>query len=93
MVRALRDERLRRVWIGTNIENLASQKGIAQAGFLQVAGISVERVLALRMVWVQGLPGVAESLVAEARRVFLNERDRIWIEAPAAAATYLQATN
>jgi hypothetical protein len=41
------------------------------------------------MVWVKGLPGVPESLVAEARRVFLNERDQVWLEAPAAAASYL----
>jgi ribosomal protein S18 acetylase RimI-like enzyme len=90
ILEALRGEKLRRVWIGTNTENLASQRGIARAGFQRVAGIGVARVLALRMVWVQGLPGVPERLVAQARRAFLNDRARIWLTAPSAAASYFQ---
>jgi ribosomal protein S18 acetylase RimI-like enzyme len=89
IVAILRSEQLRRAWIGTNTENLASQRGIARAGFQPVATIGVERAFALHMVWVKGLPGVPESQVAEARRVFLNARDRVWLEAPAAAAAYL----
>ena len=89
IVADLRAEQVNRIWIGTNTENLASQRGIARAGFLRVADIGVARVLALRMVWVKGLPGVPESLVAEARRVFLNDRDRIWLNAPSVATSYL----
>jgi RimJ/RimL family protein N-acetyltransferase len=90
IVTELRMERLKRVWIGTNAENLASQRGIARAGFQPVAHISVERALAVRMVWVQGLPGVPENLVAAARRVFLSDRERVWLDAPAVAAAYCQ---
>jgi hypothetical protein len=32
----------------------------------------------MRQVWVQGLPGVPEPIVAEARRAFLNDREKIW---------------
>jgi hypothetical protein len=67
-----------RVWIGADLGNVASQRGIARAGFHAVADLIIARVLTLRWTWVQGRPGVPESLVAEARRAFLNNRDNIW---------------
>jgi hypothetical protein len=33
----------------------------------------------------QGLPDVPESLVAEARRAFLDNRDKVWLEALSSA--------
>jgi hypothetical protein len=69
-----------RAWIGANHENIASQRGIERAGFHRVAAVVVSRVLAMRMVWVQGWPGVPDSLVAEARRVYLCNRDRVWMD-------------
>jgi len=78
IVRELRAEQLHRVWIGADLDNIPSQRGIARAGFTHVADLVVARVLVLRQVWVQGLPDVPDSLVAEARRVFLNNRDNVW---------------
>lgn len=78
IVRKLFEERLSCVWIGADQDNLPSQRGIARAGFTCVADLLVARVLTLRQVWVQGRDNVPESLVAEARRVFLNNRDNIW---------------
>jgi GNAT superfamily N-acetyltransferase len=75
---ALRSQNLCRAWIGADLDNIASQKGIARAGFHHVADLVIERVLAMRQVWVTGLPGVPESIVAEARRAFLNNRDKVW---------------
>jgi hypothetical protein len=77
----LRSEKLCRVWIGADLENVASQRGIARAGFRAVADLLIARVLALRSVWVQGRPDVPDSLVAEARRAFLNNRDKVWLAA------------
>ena len=77
----LQSERLQRVWIGADLNNVASQRGIARAGFRYIADLVVARVLALRQVWVQGRPDVPESLVAEARRAFLNNRDKVWLNA------------
>jgi len=77
----LRSENLCRVWIGADFDNVASQRGIARAGFQQVADLVVARVLALRSVWVQGRPNVPDGLVAEARRAFLNNRDKVWLAA------------
>jgi ribosomal protein S18 acetylase RimI-like enzyme len=81
MAGALLAEGLCRVWIGADMENIASQAGIARAGFRPVADLVVARALALRLVWVAGRPGVPAALVAEARRVFLGDRDQAWLAA------------
>jgi hypothetical protein len=52
---------------------------------MHVADLIVARVLALRQVWVQGLPDIPEDLVAEARRAFLNNRDQVWLTVPSSA--------
>jgi GNAT superfamily N-acetyltransferase len=77
----LRTQRICRAWIGADLDNIASQKGIARAGFHHVADLVIARVLAMRQVWVSGLLGVPESIVAEARRAFLNDRDKVWLKA------------
>lgn len=77
----LRAQNLCRAWIGADHDNLASQKGMIRAGFQHVADLVIERVLAMRQVWVVGLPDVPESIVAEARRAFLNDRDKVWLNA------------
>lgn len=66
-----------RAWIGADLENVISQKGMLRAGFHHVADLFIERVLAVRQVWVHGLPDIPEPVVAEARRVFLNDRGKI----------------
>jgi hypothetical protein len=74
----LRAQNLCRAWIGADHDNVVSQKGMARAGFHHVADLVIERVLAMRQVWVIGLPDVPESIVGEARRAFLNDRDKVW---------------
>jgi ribosomal protein S18 acetylase RimI-like enzyme len=85
IARELRREPLCRIWIGANLDNLPSQKGMARAGFREVAHLAISRVLAMRLVWVQGAPGAPDELVAEARRVFLKNRDSVWLAALASA--------
>lgn len=82
----LRAQNLCRAWIGADRDNLASQKGMARAGFHHVADLVIERVLTIRQVWVVGLPDVPEPIVAEARRAFLNDRDKVWLNASSARA-------
>lgn len=77
----LRAQNICRAWIGADYDNLASQKGMARAGFHHVADLVIERVLAMRQVWVTGLPDVPEPIVIEARRAFLNDRDKVWWKA------------
>jgi ribosomal protein S18 acetylase RimI-like enzyme len=81
IVDELRAEKLCRAWIGTDLDNVASQRGIDLAGFKPVADLVVERVLAMRLAWVRGRPGVPESLVADVRRAVLGDRDRAWLAA------------
>ena len=75
----LRVQGLCRVWIGADLDNIPSQKGMARAGFHHVADLGIERVLTRRQVWVTGLPEIPESIVSEARRAFLNEGDKTWL--------------
>ena len=86
MLGELRAQNLCTVWIGADLDNLASQKGMARAGFQHVADLVIERVLAMRQVWVTGLPDVPEAIVAEARRAFLNDRDQVWWKAGSSTA-------
>ena len=78
MIAELRAEEFCRAWIGADMENIPSQHGIARAGFHYVGDLVVTRVLAIRQVWVQAQPGVPDPIVVEARRAFLNDRDKIW---------------
>jgi len=78
MLNELHTQNTCRVWIGADLDNIASQKGIARAGFHHIADLAIERVLAMRQVWVTGLPVVPHPIVAEARRAFLNDRDQVW---------------
>jgi hypothetical protein len=80
----LRAEHYCRAWIGADLENVVSQKGMARAGFHHIADLAIRRVLTIRQAWVLGLPGVPESIVAEARRVFLNDRDKVWLNSVSA---------
>jgi hypothetical protein len=81
----LRDQGLCRAWIGADADNIPSQKGMMRAGFHHVADLVIERVLATRQVWVMGRSRVPESIVAEARRAFLNDRDKVWLTFPSSA--------
>jgi hypothetical protein len=81
----LRAQGLCRAWIGADLDNIPSQKGMARAGFHHVANLGIERVLAMPQVWVTGLPGVPESIVAEARRAFLKDRETTWLNSVTSA--------
>ena len=81
MIRELYAQGLCRAWIGADLDNVVSQKGMRRAGFHHVADLFIERVLAIRQVWVQGLPDIPEQIISEARRVFLNDRGKIWRDA------------
>jgi GNAT superfamily N-acetyltransferase len=82
MVDQLRADGLCRVWIGVDGGNVASQQGIALAGFRPVADLVVKRVLAMRLVRVRGRVGAPEAVVNDARRALLGDRERVWQTAP-----------
>jgi hypothetical protein len=71
ILQALHEEGLCRAWIGADVANVPSQRGIDRAGFLRVADLLIEQEDSQRKMWLEGYPGVAEKLVNEARRVYL----------------------
>jgi GNAT superfamily N-acetyltransferase len=88
ILQELRVENRCRVWIGADFENIPSQRGIDRAGFQRIADVLIHPVNALRLAWAQGYPDVLQSLVDEACRVFLDNRNRIWLDPlPAANST------
>jgi hypothetical protein len=86
MIRELYSQGLCRAWIGADLDNVVSQRGMARAGFQHVADLAFERVLPIRRVWIEGLPNVPEGIVSEARRVFLNDRGKFWSKATSSFA-------
>lgn len=70
IIERLRSRAFWRLWIGADLENIASQRGMARAGFHHVADLLVGGTS--RQVWVEGLGGVSGDSVAAARRVFLG---------------------
>jgi GNAT superfamily N-acetyltransferase len=78
MAEQLRQESLCRIWIGADADNVASQTGIALAGFLPVADLVVTRVIGIRQFWVRGRDGVPEYMVDDVRRALLGNRDGAW---------------
>src|SRR5256714_6842003 len=44
---------LRRVWIGTDTDNLPSQSGLALAGFQPIGDIVIDHVLTMRRAWMR----------------------------------------
>ena len=52
----LHRQSLRRVWIGTDTDNLPSQSGIAIAGFQPIDDVVIGRTLMMRRVWMRGRP-------------------------------------
>lgn len=68
IVTELRDEGLRRLWIGSSLGNRPSIRGFVSAGFQPVVTVAYLRAFKLRCVSVIGCPGAPERLVADARR-------------------------
>lgn len=68
-----------RVWIGADLDNAPSQRGIQRAGFTPVVDLLEARLLALRLQWLEGLPGAPASLVSDARRALFGQPDQAWL--------------
>lgn len=81
IVGELYQQGLRRIWIGTDSDNLPSQSGIALAGFQIVGDIVISRVLTMRRAWLRGRPGISERLVMDIRQAVLGGREEVWLAA------------
>lgn len=68
MVSTLRQEGMRRLWIGASQDNTPSLRGFAAAGFQPVLKLMYLRVAGLRRDWLVGDTNAPAALVADARR-------------------------
>jgi len=78
IVSELRTEGLKRIWIGADRDNLASQSGMALVGFRPIADAVIACVIASPRLWLRGRPGVPEHLVMDMRRMLFGESAFAW---------------
>ena len=67
MVATLRDDGVRRIWIGASLGNQPSVRGFASAGFQPVITLTYLRLLAFRHVWIRDDPAAPATLTADVR--------------------------
>lgn len=78
MVRVLRAEGVRRVWIGTALSNTHSLRGFLNAGFRPVLMLLYYRLLSIHAVLQAGHHAASADLIADARRAVTMENERTW---------------
>ena len=82
MAHALLDEGMAVIWIGADYNNAPSQAGIRGAGFSAVADLVAAAPRAgehRRRTWMVARPGIGPDLLADARRVYLDAREEVWL--------------
>ncbi len=72
----LRNEGMRRLWIGTSLQNRPSLRGMASAGFQPVITVVYFRLLRMRYAWVRGETAAPPAHVADAQRALIDVRKR-----------------
>jgi GNAT superfamily N-acetyltransferase len=65
-------EGLQRIWIGTDLVNVASQKGVALAGFQPLVDIGTTRTATGHSIWIRKRTGVSEQDALDARQALLG---------------------
>ncbi|HEY0753686.1 MAG TPA: GNAT family N-acetyltransferase [Ktedonobacteraceae bacterium] len=76
MLRALHAAGYWRIWIGMDADNLASQAGVARAGFRLIAGLQQAQHASTHPFQILGSPDASEQEVRDASTVLLGERQR-----------------
>ena len=80
---ALRDEGIRRLWIGASLKNRPSLRGFANAGFQPAITIIYIRLLSVSHSWLIGEASAPPALVADARGTLIDVRERAGATTPA----------
>jgi GNAT superfamily N-acetyltransferase len=68
----LAGEGISRAWLGTDADNIPSQKGVALVGFQPVLDVGFDRSPAGNTMWTRQRPGVSEQDAMDAQRVLLG---------------------
>ena len=75
MLRALAAQGVHHVWLGTDADNIPSQKGVALVGFRPVVDAGLVKAPAgqgRKSLWIRQRPGVSEQDAMDAQRVLLG---------------------
>jgi ribosomal protein S18 acetylase RimI-like enzyme len=75
VLRDLQRDGLRRAWIGADLSNAASHRGIERAGFVAVLDLLNEDAPGGPSRRLVGLPGVPDALVADGRWALFGDRE------------------
>lgn len=78
MAHKMREEGVRRVWVGTALANRPSMQGFANAGFREVVRLTYVRLLGLYLVWMTASDGVSAEVAAAARRALIADHEYRW---------------
>lgn len=70
---------VRRIWIGTDGDNLPSQRGLALTGMQPVSDAFISRIWNMQRVWLRERPGVPEQVVMDIRAALFGEREEVWL--------------
>lgn len=76
IVAVLREEGMRRLWIGTSLQNRPSLQGMATAGFQPVIKVMYIRLLRVSHAWVIGEAHAPPAQVAAAQQALMDARER-----------------
>lgn len=78
IIARLRSERMQRVWIGSSLDNQASIRGFANAGFQPVVSLVYARLFELRGLWMIRHRSAPDHLVHAARRSLTADGENWW---------------
>jgi len=78
MTSVLRGEGVQRVWIGANLENVASLRAFARVGFQPIVQVAYVRLLRLSCLWMRTQPSAPSDLVSGARQMLIAPHERVW---------------
>ena len=68
----LATEGIRRTWLGTDADNIPSQKGVALVGFQPILDVGFVHSSTGNNMWIRQRPGVSEQDAIDAHRVLLG---------------------
>jgi ribosomal protein S18 acetylase RimI-like enzyme len=74
----LHDESVQRAWIGSSLDNRASIRGFANAGFRPVVSLVYARLFELRGLWMIRNRSAPDHLVDAARQALTTDRENWW---------------
>ena len=73
ILNALAAEGISRAWLGTDADNIPSQKGVALVGFQPILDVGFTRSPECDTMWIRQRPGASEQDACDARRVLLGQ--------------------